>query len=362
MSEKHPHASHYKDRHGTTRWRYRRDGKTTPLPGKPGDAAFEAAYIAAVAGIKPQKAEVRRHPSATVPESLRSAWNVITRTSIEWKKLRPISRYNQAKLAERFFATPVVEGSELVYGDVQFKDLERRHVKQIVGRWHETPHTASHILRLLRKLCGVALDEEWIKSDPTYRVNFRPDYEGWRAWTQAERTLFEKKWPVGSTPRLVYALALYTGHRRADLVQMKPGDMRDGGIVVVQQKTGTVVWLPILPELQEALDAADLTGETILRTQYGLPYSDKALGMRMQEWTAAAGMGSGATLHGLRKTLGKMLAEGGATTRQIMDVLGHKSIAHAELYSREAEQKKLARDGMNRLVKLRVVKGGEPAG
>ena len=50
--------------------------------------------------------------------------------------------------------------------------------------------------------------------------------------------------------------------------------------------------------------------------------------------------------------LGKMLAEGGATTRQIMDTLGHTAIAHAELYSREADQAHLARQGMDAVVKL----------
>jgi site-specific recombinase XerD len=47
----------------------------------------------------------------------------------------------------------------------------------------------------------------------------------------------------------------------------------------------------------------------------------------------------------LRKTLGKMLAESGATTREIMSILGHDSIAHAELYTREAEQKKACQRG-----------------
>lgn len=35
-------------------------------------------------------------------------------------------------------------------------------------------------------------------------------------------------------------------------------------------------------------------------------------------------------MHGLRKTMGKLLAERKATTREIMDVLGHTDIQHAE--------------------------------
>ena len=111
-------------------------------------------------------------------------------------------------------------------------------------------------------------------------------------------------------------------------------------------------------ELVTALEAVERRGEYVVITQYGQPFSAKALGMRMQDWTKRAGIKSGYTLHGLRKTLGKMLAESGATTREIMSILGHDSIAHAELYSREAEQKKLASAAMQKLARRR----GEPAG
>jgi hypothetical protein len=45
-----------------------------------------------------------------------------------------------------------------------------------------------------------------------------------------------------------------------------------------------------------------------------------------------------------------MLAESGASTRQLMDILGHDAIAHAELYSREASQVRMSSQGMLRLV------------
>ena len=46
--------------------------------------------------------------------------------------------------------------------------------------------------------------------------------------------------------------------------------------------------------------------------------------------------------------LGKHVAEGGVTTRQIIEILGHENIRHAELYSRKAEQPRLAKDGSDR--------------
>lgn len=144
---------------------------------------------------------------------------------------------------------------------------------------------------------------------------------------------------------------------------MRWADIVDGEIHVVQVKTGKDLWIPIHTALAEALAATPRRSETILFTQYGRPFSDKALGMRMMDWTKAAGIGKGATIHGLRKTLGKLLAESGATTRELMDILGHDAIAHAELYSREAEQRRLARAGMAKLPggtrKLAVIGGGK---
>jgi site-specific recombinase XerD len=56
-------------------------------------------------------------------------------------------------------------------------------------------------------------------------------------------------------------------------------------------------------------------------------------------------------MHGLRKSLGKMMAETGASTRQLMEMLGHDDIEHAELYSRAAEQERLARDAMTKVTR-----------
>lgn len=84
-------------------------------------------------------------------------------------------------------------------------------------------------------------------------------------------------------------------------------------------------------------------------TAYGKLFSAKSLTGTMAHWMFKAGLPKGCTLHGLRKSLGKLLAEGGASTRQLMDVLGHDDIEHAELYSREASQAILAKDAMSKV-------------
>lgn len=349
MTEQHPGASPYTDRHGRERWRYRRSGKAWSLPHAPGHPAFEAAYIAAITGQPKPAGQIHHMPGAAHPRSLRAAFRVVT-ASLEWKDLKPATKTQQISVAERFFAEHIAEGEPLRFGDMPIDTLARRHIKAILLRWSATPHAARHIFKLIRKLIGAAIDEEWITADPTYRLKYRPKYKGWRAWTNAELAAFEARWPISSTPRLVYTVALLTGARRQDVVEMNWSDLDLGGLDLVPNKTETPQWLPVIERLRETLDAVprdgDREGDTILLTQYGNPFSGKALGMRMQRWTKAAGIVQGATMHGLRKTLGKLLAEHGATTRQIMAILGHKSMSQAELYTKEAEQKRLATDGM----------------
>jgi integrase len=359
VTDAYPNASSYTDHNGHVRWRYRRAGKQRSLPHAPGHPEFEAAYKAAVEGriYKPQR--VVKFPG-TVPRSMRAAWRIVTTRTQEWHRLRESSKDQQRNVADRFFDRIVPDTDPpLEYGDVLVEHLKRRHIKRALADMADTPHAARHVLSLIRKLITVALDEEWIEVDPTHRLTYRPEFGGWRAWTMEERRLFEKRWPVGTTPRLAYALALYLGHRKADVALAKWAAITPGWAGVTQQKTGRYLDIPILPPLAEVLAATPRASDYILLNAYGRPFSIKALGMRMQDWTRQAGIGPGATMHGLRKTLGKMLAEAGASTRQLMDILGHTDIAHAELYTREAEQKVLASDGMRRLAKPRLVGGDE---
>ena len=357
VTDKYPYAGSYQDRHGKRRWRFRRAGKTIQLPGSPGQPDFEAAYGAALAGRPVAKAEVHRLPTATAPKSLRAAWRILISDTLDWKALDPETQHTQTLIAERFLRSPVVEGEPLTFGDVAVADLQRKHIKAILAKRANTPHAAAHLLRIIRKLTGVALDQEWIEYDATYRIKCRPAFKGWKAWSDESCAAFEKRWPLGTTPRTVYAIARYFGHRRSDVATVKWTDLEVAAGNVVQSKTGKALWIPLHPELAKALEATPRRCEYVVITQYREPFSAKALGMRMQDWTKRAGLAPGHTLHGLRKKLGAMLAEAGATTRELMAILGHDDIAHAELYSREAEQRRLASEGMRKLTKL-----GEPAG
>lgn len=327
-----PYLSSFVDRHGHVRWRFRRGRRSVYLPGAPGEAAFEAAYTAALAGLPaPAPATVTTLPRRE-PRSLAAAWAIVRRSG-EWRSMRPITRAQQAAVIERLLTRRVVAEAPDTWGDMPAADIRRRHVKHLLGQLAETPHAADHALRGLRKLIGAAMDEEWIEVDPTYRVKWSPPTDGHRAWTPAERAAFEARWPVGTTPRLVYALALWTGTRRADLTRLTWADIDGGRLRREHHKTGEAVDLMILPPLREALDAAPRRGETIIVTAYGRPFSEKSLGNRMADWAKLAKL-DGCTLHGLRTTFIEMIDAAGVDPSAMMAAAGHTRLATTDGYAR----------------------------
>lgn len=368
-----PNVSAMRDRHGKLRWRFRKGSRQVYLSGEPHTDAFDASYRAAVAGLpQPAKqpprrtAEIVRIATSAKPESFRAAWRIYTKSSPDWKALKDISRVKQSAIAEEFLSEKVSEESPLVWADVPVADLRRRHVKKILADMAGTPFAAKHRLTVIRKMIEVALDEEWIEADPTHKIKYRPErIKGWRSWTDQERDLFEARWIVGTTPRLVYELAFWLGNRRGDIATLRwdqRGTWRDplgethDVFRIAQQKGGKEMILPITSSLAEVLRATPVRGATIVTTEYGQPFSEKSLTGRMADWTRSAKMQKGCTLHGLRKTLGRTLAESDATTRQLMEVLGHDDIEHAELYSREASQARLAVQGMQKVASFEAAR------
>jgi integrase len=348
-----PYLSNYQDRHDKTRWRFRRDGKTVSLKGEPGELEFEEAYSALLEGREPRRAVVVSHPGATVPKSFKDGWQRVLRTP-EWIRLDQATKDKNTRLASDLMTMRVIEEAPDQWGDMLVSDIRRRHLKDILGRLSATPHKAKHMLVAIRKIVAVALDEEWIEVDPSYGLKFRPDYVGWRAWTTDEREKFEAHFAIGTTQRTCYAIALWLGNRRSDVATLRWDmfDWKRGVVRLEQEKGGKALVLPITPMLRDALAPLPRTGDTVLVTAYGKPFSAKSLTGTMAHWTEKAGLPKGCTLHGLRKSLGKLLAEGGASTRQLMEVLGHDDIEHAELYSREASQAILAKDGMSKVTRL----------
>jgi integrase len=167
-------------------------------------------------------------------------------------------------------------------------------------------------------------------------------------WREDEIAAFLMHYVVGDAAHTAFALALCTGAAVSDLVFLGWQNVEGAHIRYRRSKTGNVVRLPILPELAEVLAALPRDRMTFLQTVNGTRRSSKSITGDMNRWVRAAGIGAKdhaghmLSLHGLRKALGRRLADAGCSPHEVMAVLGHKSISSAEVYTRQNDRERAA--------------------
>lgn len=91
-------------------------------------------------------------------------------------------------------------------------------------------------------------------------------------------------------------------------------------------------------------------GVTAIRSEYLLRSAEaSSFGNQFREWCKAAGL-KGRSAHGLRKSAAVRLVEAGCTTKEVQAITGHASLREVERYTKAAEQEKLARRAITRLL------------
>lgn len=402
-----PRVSSKVDRHGVTRWRYM-DGKRPMLPGEPHSAEFDAAYDVLIGGGRvlpkavatlPAKAKPAKvEPTATVQiiqftgRTLDSAWAMLRKKrEYKWSTLELNSQRIYSKTIERILDL-TVEGSGNRYGGGKLADLQRRHVKDILGTFRtdeddrdskaDTPHMERTALLCLRKLIKVGFEEEWITQDPTYGMARNPETDGHATWSAGHLDQYERHWPLGSPQRVAYALALWLGNRVSDVARLRwehlvtEEIMSDGKLKKVvgfrfkqfkgrkikkkgRPANGTV-FLPMTPMLESELVGHRRESGPVLLSPVGRGYTDSRLSTQVSKWAKQAGIPDGYTCHGLRKALGVKLAHADSSTRAIMTMLGHTSPAMVQVYTAEVEDVRMAMMSADKLTAMETAKGWTP--
>lgn len=326
------------DRHGKRRVRFRKAGFSTYLPSEPMSEEFMRAYAAALDGVK-AKPTPNIGAQRTVPGSLDSLIAHYYR-SAEFANLAPSTQTNRRR---------VLEHLREKHGKNPIARLERKHVRSIIGTKANTPAAANELLKVLRMLGNFAVREDMIPSNPALGVTkfktLNPD--GVHTWTEDDVMQFKARHPIGSKARLALALALYTGQRRSDVAKMGWQHIQGDAIAVRQKKTKTPLLIPLHPDLADALNAMPRTNLTFLVTEFGQSFSDAGLGKFFRKRCDEAGLPQ-CSLHGLRKLTATRLADLGCSVHQIMAVTGHRSMDQVAPYTRAADQKRLARQAMDR--------------
>jgi len=337
-----PEAKPYRDRHGRTRWRYRRKGFSRDLGTDFGSDEFKRRYAEAEAeslGRRKAGAGADRVIPGSLSDLVASYYK-----SPEWRSI--------SESTKRTYRGPI-EKLRKKHGDKPIAQLERKHVMAILAEKADTPAAANNLRKRLAQLLDHAIALDWIKNNPARLVKpYRIEGGGYHAWDEGEIARFFEVYEAGTLAHRAVTLMLYTGAARVDAVKLGPWNIKDDRIEYRRQKTirsnGVKVSIPIHPDLAEVL--ADLPkDQPFLATAYGKARSPDGLGNAMRDWCDKAGL-SVCSSHGLRKACARRLAEAGASAHEIMAVTGHKTLAEVQRYTETATREGLADSAMGKLI------------
>lgn len=347
------YVTHDMDRHGNSRYYFRKRSASNKirLPGLPGSSEFMTAYHACLNGEAIPQAKPKAPVIALTPKTSFKWLCLQYMASHTFKSLDVKTRYNRERVLTLICNERIESASPETIGNASYAQMTSKVIRKIRDRKTDTPNEANSWLKALKAVFGWALENELVDDDPASSVKrLEIITDGHHVWTEQEVAKFENSHPVGSQARLALALFLFTGQRLSDVIRLGPRLIKDGCFSFVQWKgrkrKPSAVSIPVLPALTKIIDATVVGSETYLQNALKRAYLENNFGKQFRKWCDEAGLPL-CTAHGLRKAGATIAANNGANPHQLMAIFGWHDIKQAELYTRKADRKRLAKGGMH---------------
>jgi len=349
----------FEDRHGKVRYRYRRKGHESGyFKGELGSDAFRAEYAAF------EKAKLET-PVAASRWPVGSNGDLVTRYVSVPARLGPKEVTRQKVLR-------ILGAFRDEFGNAYVADVNFEHIDAIVAAKREKQFATTQMGK--RAVGGIEaarkLRKELVRLfDYAEKIGMRPAgsnparqsehvrvaagerSKGYRSWTEEDIAAYRERHPLGTGARLALELLLWTGQRRGDCYVFGPKDILGGRFRITQNKGGKELWLPVAPQLLEAITAMPALPQdapSFLVSELGRPYSYASFGNKMRDWCDQAGLPN-CTAHGLRKANARRMAELGMSNRTLKAVGGWTNDREVSIYTAGADQALLAEDAIGRL-------------
>lgn len=202
---------------------------------------------------------------------------------------------------------------------------------------------ANQTVRSLRALFTWASTKgrKYMAANPAAEIELfdEGEHDAWPEWLVEDALQDEGVRPI-------VGLLYFTGQRIGDVLKLRWSDIRNGGIELVQEKTGKALRIPVASELQEILDELPRRGLTILAKSTGGPYTYNGVQPKLKAWIRARGRDE--VIHGLRKSAVNALLEAECSIAEVSAITG-QSLQMVEYYAKMRNQSKL---GEAAIVKL----------
>lgn len=302
------------------------------LPDNPSSPEFWSAY-----------AELMQlPPPAPKRTNLVSDLSTVWQASPEWDQMSLRTQKEWARLVRIIVHA---------WGDLPVANIRASHVLAFRDEFAATPAQANNLLRCLRSMLAWSVPREWRDDVPFDGVDLFSIGEGYAPWPWNVIEAVKQELLNGRVDLWwTIALSLYTGQRKADVLQMRWNAINASGLLAVRQgKTGKSLLIPIHRDLQAVLDTIPRAAVTILTSAEGKPWDPKGEGFNtsFQKHMPAILRERGLVFHGLRKSAVVTLLEAGCTDAEVAAITG-QSRQMVEHYSRQVNQEKLARSAMRK--------------
>jgi integrase len=351
-----PYLMQDRDRHGNVRVYVRRDGRKVRIKEPMGSPGFAKAYSEAMDALEhPEgsKGKGRGEFRAASPGTL--GWLATQYFAARrFTKLDPKSQATRRLVIEECLREPPKPGARSKMADCPIEHVSAAVVMMLMDRKADKAGAANNRKKYLSALFGWAVKARFMKANPARdaeRITYATD--GFHTWTIDEVRQFENRHPIGTKARLALALLLFTGARRGDVVTFGYQHIKDGVLRYVPRKTRykrmTAVQKPLLPVLAEVIKASTTGDLTLLVTEYGKPFTSAGFGNWFRKRCDEAELPH-CTAHGLKKAGATLAAEAGATDRQLMAMFDWATASQATVYTKAADQKRLAVEGAQLMV------------
>lgn len=348
-----PYLCRFVDRHGKKRVYVRRNGKRIAIKAKENTPEFAREYAAAAEEIG-----VRATRGPLGPEHARDTFGWLgaqyfkSKGVGEFLRLAKESQRARRNDLEECFRHPFSETDPDPMGNCPLKYLSAKKVKYLIEA-KEGLGAQANRRKHLSALCAWGVENNHLASNPVRDIKAGTsrgrEAVGYYTWTVPDVDQFLKRHGAGTKARLALALLLFTGARRQDMVtfgrQHLKGDWLQYVPLKTRYKRRTVSQKPVLPVLADIIATSPCGSLTFLETAQGRPFTAAGFGNWFRDRCNEAGLPQ-CTAHGLKKAGATIAAENGATTHQLMAMFDWTTVSMAEVYTRAAEQKRLAGDAM----------------
>ena len=343
-----PYLQKHTTRHGRTAWYVGINRKKLiRLHAEYGTPEFWVQYKAAIDGHKPAGKETAK------TGSLGWLWDRYKETT-SWAELSNATRKQRENIMLHVLETA---------RDKPYSKITTQSIEGGKDRRRDTPAQARNFLDCMRGFFRWAKAAKHVTTDPTDGVRNpkKKKGKGFPAWTEDDVAKYQEVYPLGTKERVWLDVLLYTGPRRGDACRIGRQHERMEWAPELKQRIRVIafktekggelieVTIPLLPILQTTLDAGPTGDLTYICGEKGLPYTKESFGNAFSAAARKAGVPKSA--HGVRKVAATKCADSGATVYQLMAIFGWTTTQMPELYTREANRKRLAREAAHTLTR-----------